>query len=90
MVKLKPAVKAFKTNFLHSIINSSGVQMCQVLFGFRTSRELLNPDFIPLLHNVLFLKHCLVLFFKTLRLGLFTSISKYMLEYASKYNTLMK
>lgn len=79
MVKLKPAVKAFKTHFLHSIINSSGVQMCQVLFGLRTSRECLYPDFIPPLRKVLFLKCCFVLFFKTLLLGLFTSVSKYML-----------
>lgn len=76
MVELKPAVKAFKTNFLHSIINSLGVQTCQVLFGFQTGRECLHPDFIPLLRKALFWKCCFVLFLKTMLLGLFSSISK--------------
>lgn len=76
MVKLKPAVKAFKTNFLHSIINPSGVQMCPVLFGFSYKRECLSPDFIPPVCKALFLKCCFVLFFKTFFPVLFTSISK--------------
>lgn len=80
MVKLKPAAKAFKTKSFH-LVNSSGVQICLVLFGIKNSRECLNPDWFLQYSKFYFWNAILFLsfFFKTLLLGLFTSFSAYML-----------
>lgn len=80
VVKLKPIMKAFKIEFLPPYYQ---LTWCPNLLGAvwpQESREYFNPDFTPPLCEVLFLKCCFVLFFKTMPLGLFTLISKYMLD----------